>query len=345
MKVAGKCRASITPYTFDTMRRLFSIIALTITLIVLCSCSDTKNSTDVPLSATERIIQDAKRLYKEASVVATGICLSTHIGENGSVCSDVELINITTGKINSGDIIHCINSNLTVSKEYLLYLSNSPYIELPDNEFSFSPIGSSSIFEISNDKVNWYGTNMELEELNQVMLEYNNIVTAPSVTYYYSELNELINDAEEIFIGRVVYMTDMTPSLIKSYSGSTASEKTVDASFVSVHALGSLKGKLNYGDNITIVFIPNTLQLMTNSLTLDSISFPQSNVESLYTGNEYVFFLIASPDSKQYYYFPVNPVQGWISLGGDHVYPHALNAPFSNISSLDALITAIKNVL
>lgn len=327
------------------MRKLFSIIALILMLIALCSCSDTKNSTDVPLSATERIIQDAKRLYKEASVVATGICLVTHIGENGSICSDVELTNITAGKINSGDIVHCINSNLTVSKEYLLYLSYSPYIELPDNEFSFSPIGSNSIFEISNDKVNWYGTNMDLEELNQVMLEYNNIVTAPSTTYYYSKLDELVNDAEEIFIGRVFDMTDITPSLIKSYSGSIASEKTVDTSFVSVNVLGSLKGKLNYGDSITIVFIPNTMQLMTNSLNLDAVSFPQSNVEPLYNGNEYVFFLIASPDSKQYYYFPVNPIQGWISLSGDHIYPHALNTPFSNISSLDALITAVKNVL
>lgn len=315
-------------------------ILLILTALLFCSCGRGGDG-QVPLAASERILQDSKRLYKDAVLVATGVCVNTYVGIDGKTCSDVSITDVIAGSEAKDTLIHCADIDLKVSHEYLLYLSDSPQRDDPDGEFMFAPVGGSA-FEISDDDVIWYGNNIKLEEIISNMSDYNDIITVPDSCYLHTELSPLVSGADEIFIGKVTEAVPKDAIRVKSYSGNTSQVSTPQVSLTKITVLGSIKGKLKYGDDIQMACITDNVLSMLNSVTLEPESYVPGRVVLPKKNAYYVFFLIDGPDPKQPYYFPVNPIQGWVSLDKDVISPNHYNTALAHYTTLEALLNAIK---
>ena len=298
----------------------------------------------MPLSADERIFQDAKRLYKDSALVITGQCMESYIGGNGEPCSDIYITDVIAGSESPDELIHCLNTELKQGREYLLYLSDEPQRTGADNETVFVPVGE-SVFEISGNNVIWYGDRVRLEQIKQNMAEYNGIITVPGDVYLHPELGMLVSGADEIFIGRAAQAEPPEAREVKSYSGNTSQVSTPRVSVTSIEVLGSIKGTLRYGDMISMACITEDVLSMVNSVSLEVESLQPNGVTLPKENAYYVFFLIDSPDSKQPYYFPVNPIQGWVTLDKDSVSPHRDNTPLLPYSTLEALLNVVKNAV
>ena len=84
---------------------------------------------------------------------------------------------------------------------------------------------------------------------------------------------------------------------------------------------------------------------MVNAATLLSEPYTKEQVGALQAGGIYLFFTVKGPDAKQSYSFMVNPMQGFVRVTGDVLSDTAGNRAMRGVSSLDAAVMAIRDIL
>lgn len=318
-------------------------ISAVLTSAMLCSCASPTRVDAISVIPSERALQESRRQYRDAELIVNGRCTGNHTDSNGAICADYEITEVLAGSAKVGDSIHCPNSSAEVGESYLLYLSVGEDVFYSEDLISYS--SNSQPLHITNDMVDWAGTKVDFKALKNDMKQLNSVITIPAASYFHSSLNQLVLNTDNIFIGKVTAMPELTSTKTRSSDSGVSIENSYDASIVTVKAFGSIKGHVNYGQEISLVYTKDMMSELIDSETLEVKDYESSHATPLKEGSTYLFFVNAGPDAKQEFYFPVNPIQGFAYLNGDKITVSTYNTALNGFDSLTPLVKRMQLVM
>lgn len=291
----------------------------------------------------DRALAEARQNYRDASLVVRGTCLQRHIDAEGRDCYDLSIRSVFAGSAQSGDMIHCI-SPMKEGQEYLLYLAEGEDVFHTEDMQDYVLVSGAPL-EISDGQVAYNGQQIQLSALLQDMAALDAMITTPANIYYYDTLGALALAADDIFIGKVEQVPALQEMQLRSQGNGATVERTLPVSVVEVTAYGSIKGAHNYGDKVSLVYCPGLNADMVSAATLAAESFTAAQAPGLRAEGIYLFFTIDGPDGKQDYSFPINPMQGFVSLQADHLSPSRANRAMTGVQLLDDAVMLIHQAL
>ncbi|MDR0840422.1 MAG: hypothetical protein LBN26_03420 [Christensenellaceae bacterium] len=321
------------------MNRKIKLFALAICIAMLfTSCA-----LPAHVQSEESALVQARQNYRSAALVVSGICEREHIDVEGNPCYDLSIERVLAGQAIVGDIVHC-NTAMQNGERYLLYLqqgADTPYAEDMENY----TLVNDEVCAIAGDRVRVGGQSVALSELLRDMAKLDAIISVPSEVYYYETLAPLVKAADDIFIGQVSYVPPLHDTQFRSQSNGATSEHTLPASIVQVTAYGGIKGALKYGDTLRLVYAPAMSADLLSAATLTAVRYGEADAPALQEGDICLFFITQSPDAKQEYCFPVNPMQGFVRVRNNELQAGAVNRALRDYAVLDDAVNAIRAAL
>jgi hypothetical protein len=321
-----------------SVRGKIRLVALLLCVLLLGACAS-----PVPAGTYEnlRALQEARRQYRNSSLVVRGKCVETHIDTKGLACYDLEITEVIAGEADTGDVIHS-GKAMDTGGEYLLYLSEGEDALYAEDTAGYTL--EAGPLPVKDGSVLWDGTNIGYSELMRDIGEMSSVIVAPAKTYYYNKLEDLVKASDEIFIGRVTQMPRLREIPFRTRDEGVSTESSPLASVVTVQAFGSVKGSTRYGDTVELVY---SREMAANLLYADTLAALTERypVSLLREGDLYVFFLNRGPDAKQSYMFPVNVYQGSVRLSGDTLYAPNSNSALEGYDSLVPLVRDMRKAL
>ncbi|OQB23884.1 MAG: hypothetical protein BWY11_01537 [Firmicutes bacterium ADurb.Bin182] len=292
-------------------------------------------------SPDPKVMQEARRRYRDSTLVIKGVCTGTHINSEGLMCYDLEITEIIAGEADKGDRIHSTHP-MSEGGEYLLYLSGGEDVLHAEDVTGYTL--QDDPLPVTDGMVVWDASSVKLEDLMEDIEQIKKIVAAPANFYFHNELSGLVGAADEILIGRVKELPVLKELPFRTRSEGVSTESNPRASIAVIEAYGSVKGKANYGDTLSLIYCPESVAsiLDADTLTAFALRYP---VPRLREDELYLFFLNYGPDAKQPYMFPVNIYQGFVRLAGDTLYVPNSNAALKDYRSLTPLVKDIKDIL
>ncbi len=326
------------------IRKLRLVYALLCGLM-LCACAAPAANVVVSSPLTEeRVLTDVRTQYRNASLIVAGICEGSHVDAQGATCYDLSVTDIYAGNAGIGDTIHCTAGAMNTGERYLLFLGNGEDVNHAEDMTGFTLLSDGPL-PIMDSEVIWDGKRLALSALQAEINQLSTVISAPAPVYYYDSFSSLADAAEEIFIGRVVNLPEMTSQSFSIRNGGAVEKTQCNAAVATIEAYGSIKGALGYGQRIQMVYSPENVSGMLDAATLQHMEFTVGQTPRLLEDNVYVFFLLAGPDAKQTDYFPVNPVQGFVALSGDDLSVCTANTPLRPYRKLTPLVQALQSEL
>ncbi len=316
-------------------------IALALAAFV-CACAA---PTGVNLS-DERALSDVQRIYKSAAMVVMGECLQSHINSNGDTCYDLSVTEVIAGNALAGDVIHCTEGAMKDGQSYLLYLAEGEDMYHTEDMMRYKLLSDGPLPVSESGIVDFGGTQLGLSDIKQDIARMDAVITAPAMAYYHKTLAALSEAADEVFIGRVKSVSPERSMAFRSHTDGTTVENTLPASIAVVEAYGVLKGALNYGDEIELVYSPAMSANLVDAGTLKTVSYGAEDAPELLEDEVYLFFLQQSPDAKQAYRFSVNPMQGYVRVDtGDNVHVPYVNRALQGYRDLADLVEELRKIM
>ncbi|MDD3920692.1 MAG: hypothetical protein PHO41_05960 [Eubacteriales bacterium] len=319
------------------MRKRLSVLAACLAALLLVSaCS-------APVSTTPELPTGLRLQYRDAALIVSATCKETHTNAGGEPCCDVLVGDVLAGDMQTGALLHCPNTAMTVDNTYLLYLTPGPdtfYAEdVPGYTVSGEPL------PVMDSEVLFEGERVSLSALKDDIKVLSSIISAPAPVLYYNTLATLVDASDEIFVGRVSELQDTKNHSFLIRDGGATEKAQYNAQLVTVEAYASMKGSFRYGEKLTFIHCPDRAANMLDAVTLQPMGHGADEAPSLFDRQVYLFFLKRGPDPKQNYYFGVNPIQGYAYVAGDLLESSFLNDALSDYSSLTELALAIQTVM
>lgn len=320
------------------------MVAILVLMAVLCLGMGTAGCA-LPAGSTgeARLLARARQDYRNASLVVSGTCLQTHVNAQGVNCFDLTVEEVLAGQAEEGDVIHC-TSPMTAGESYLLYLQKGEDVPHTEDMQGYTLVSGQPL-ALSQGSVILDGIAISLETLLADMAKLDAMISAPSSIYYYDGLAELVEAADDIFIGRVEAQEGPKDTQFHAQSNGTTVEHTIPATMLQITAYGGIKGAMKYGDQVELVYAPGMGEDMVNAATLAAEPYTAEQAPQVETGGIYLFFTLKGPDAKQDYIFPINPVQGFIQIHNDELTVPYGNRAMLSMDSLDQAVRAIRSML
>ena len=294
----------------------------------------------------ERALSDVQRIYKNAALVVMGECMQSHINSDGDTCYDLFVEEVIAGSAEPGEVIHCTQGAMKDGETYLLYLAEGEDAYHTEDMRRYELLSDEPLPVSEKGTVAFEGAKLALSDIKRDMERMDAVITAPATAYYYKSLETLIEATDEIFIGRVTSISPMENMAFRSQTGGTIVENTLPAAVAQVEAYGVLKGALNYGDTVELVYSPAMSANLVDAATLKAVSYGESNAPELEEDGVYLFFLMHSPDAKQAYRFSVNPMQGYVQVEpDDSVRVSYVNRALAGCRELGSLVWEIRSIM
>lgn len=319
------------------------LLAALLTMLLACACAVPAGLSQ-PTDDAEHALAAIRQSYRSAQLVVRGTCLQTHTDASGAPCAAIEVDEVLAGSAKTGDILHCTASGLKEGGSYLLFLEQGEDVHYSEDEIGFNVLASDAV-ETTGGMAKLKTAGITLAEVRTEIARLDAVVSAPATNYYYTALTEMADAADEIFIGRVASDTALTTTSFRSQEGGGTVEQELPAALVRVEAYGAVKGALKYGDMVDLIYAPAMSADTVDAATLTAITYGENAVPMLRKGQICIFFLIKGPDSKQNYYFPINPFQGYVRLDGDELQVSYVNTAIMNYAELTPLVLDIRNAL
>lgn len=327
------------------MTKKLRLICALLCGLMLCACAAPAANVVVPSPLTEeRVLTDVRTQYRNASLIVEGVCEGNHIDAQGATCYDLSITDIYAGDASLGDTIHCTSGNMNTGERYLLFLGNGEDVNYAEDVLGFTLLSDKPLPIVDSDVI-WDGKRLALSALQAEIDQLATVISVPAPVYYHDNFSSLADAAQEIFIGRVVNLPEMTSQSFSIRNGGAVEKTQCDAAVATIEAYGSVKGALGYGQRIQMVYCPENVGGMLDAATLQHMEFTAGQTPRLLEDNIYVFFLLAGPDAKQKNYFPVNPVQGFVALSGDDLSVCTANTPLRPYRKLTPLVQALQSTL
>ncbi|MEL7610298.1 MAG: hypothetical protein AAGU74_12470 [Bacillota bacterium] len=324
------------------MKKLFIMLLALCTLLSACA-APVKESAKLEIQPNELVLQSARTQYRSASLVVRGICTREHKDANGNPCYDVEVTTVIAGDCAVGNIVHCSSSVLELGGEYLMYLKQGEDAYYSEDTTGYILLDNSPLL-IKDGKVTWDNISIDVGVLLADIAGQRSVIVAPATSYYYAQLNALAAGTQQIFIG-VVESIATQEREFRTVDNGASTENTRRVSIAKIQAYGSIKGELKYGDAITLIQARQSTVETVDDKTLSVKTFGATQIPSLVEGGVYLFFVNRGPDPKQEYYFPVNPVQGYVALDGDALKPSSANEALNGYKELTQLVQRLHYTL
>lgn len=329
-------------------KRVQVLAGLLCLLVLCCACSAPiiapTSVTPGPSQQQEKLLSDVRTQYRNASLVISGVCEGDHIDATGATCYDIRVTEVHAGNANVGDLVHCRSHAMQEGESYLLFLNEGEDVHYAEDTLEFSLLSDEPL-PILDGNVVLNGQRLDLKTFNEEISRLSNVIHAPAPIYFYNSLEELVDAADEIFIGRVRDLTATADYTFSVRNGGSVEKAQYEASLATIEAYGSIKGVLRYGEQIELVHCPSRIGGMQDAATLQLKGYTKDDALHLEKDGLYVFFLINGPDKKQNYLFPLNPLQGYIELSGETLYVDVKNAPLRPYQNLTALVNELKSAL
>lgn len=311
--------------------------------LVLSACTALTGSS----VSDEKVCSDVQRLYRNASLIVIGKCVQNHIDENGAQCSDLVIDGVLAGTSKDGILIHCPGAAMKDGASYLMYLaSDESATYYTEDALGYTLLTDAPIAIDDEGVITFNGVKISLTSIEADMKAQSAVITAPADSYYYKDINSLVEACDRIFIGRIKKMPEPTDTAFRMSGEGSVVENTLRACVLTVTAYGSIKGDTHYGDELNVIYCPSLCDDITDAATLKSLTYTCADATEPEQGGVYMFFLVRSPDGKQDYLFGVNGIQGFASLDtNDQVHVNYRNGALSGFFSLDLLVRAIRNAI
>jgi len=309
-------------------------------MLLLYACA-----TPVGIMDTDgRAHSDAQRIYRDASLVVRGVCERNHVNAYGVSCYDFRVDEVIAGAAEVGSFIHITDGAMKDEEEYLLYLVEGEDAFYTEDTNTYTLLTDAPL-KITNGKVTLFGVKLSLSDIKRDIAAVKSVITMPYNSYYYKELAALVNAADDIFIGEVLYTPALASRRFRADADGTSVENEMPASIVRVKALGVAAGAFNYGDVVELVYAPSMSSDIIDAATLRPVSYGEMQAPALEQGKIYMFFLVKGPDAKQNYHFAVNPMQGYVEIEGNDVFCSYVNSALVRYRNLNDLIIDIRAAL
>ncbi|MDL2257903.1 hypothetical protein LJC42_01925 [Eubacteriales bacterium OttesenSCG-928-K08] len=329
------------------MKNTWRIIVLPLLCCFLFSaCSAPSSFTQGTVSsAEERVLTDVRTQYRNASLIVRGDCCSTHINSDGLECHDMDVTEVLAGNASVGDRIHIPNGGMTKDQSYLLFLGEGEDVPHAEDVTGYTLLLDAPL-PIVDSEVIWEGKRLSLNALKEELEQLGTIVSAPAPVSYYDQLDALTEAADEIFIGEIVSLPEMSTYSLSIRDGGATEKAQYEASLATIRVRGSIKGSVGrYNSELQLFYCPERVSGMLDASTLQLTQFDSSSLLELKEGGTYLFFLLNSPDAKQDYYFPINPIQGFVEISQDDLYASSSNTPVLPYDTLTSLVRALHDAL
>ncbi len=328
------------------MAKKLMVVGLLMCVLFVCACAISPAALPVSTEQTDaRVLSNARVQYRNASIIVAGTCIQSHINLKGENCFDLLVSEVLAGDAGAGDLIHCASGSMDVGSEYLLYLGQS----MEEVNYAEDTAGyillSEAPLPILDSEVFWQGARVPLSALKEDIARLSEVISAPAPLQYYDTLNSLAFAAQEIFIGRVISLSGQTEQSFSIRNGGVAEKTQFPAEIAVVEAFGSIKGTFRYAQRIELVHCPARMGELVDAATLQPKGLQESQAAPLVEGGYYLFFLEKGPDDKQSYYFPINPLQGYVGLQAEELTVPAFNRTLSMYRELTPLVQALRESL
>lgn len=308
------------------MKKILLFALLSVCCIPLFSCSRAKT---VLNKTEEHKLQD---IYRSSTVIAYAKC--TGVSEQNGYAS-FETKKVLYGTV--GDTFFFESSDMNVDSEYLFFLDTT------NNKTQFNEnIGV--YMRRDGDVLCLNESEYTVNSIESYIREYSAVITMPAHTYFYDTRAKLLDNCTDIIIGRLNSSSKAETKSIYQKTEATSVERMMKCNSSSVSVISTLRGDIQRGSTIEVLFGPETVYSMTDISTLSTVSLQSKDIADLENGKYYIFFLNASLDPKQEYYFPVNPIQGWIYLNKDLLSAAEQNKLFEDCTQLKALVGELNSV-
>ena len=318
------------------------VVMLMCIAMLLCACTATSDAA----ATNDAAIHNMQRLYRSSSLVVVASCFRTHTDAAGESCADVKGERTVAGSLaSSGDTLHCPSSAMKEGESYLLYLTTGDDVYQTEDVDRFSIVNDTP-FRVEGDLVYASGAILDMAAIESDIANASRTVSVQLVSKYYRSVSSLSVGSDYIFIGRIKKFPKQQPMDFRSNDSGAIVENRLPASLISVEVYGSLKGGLNYGDNIQLVYCPAMCQDIIDAATLKPAACAEDKLPVPEEGGTYLFFLCKGPDEKQDYYFGVNPIQFMAELDDNNtISVGSANRAFNGYRTLDAVVKTIRKVL
>lgn len=320
-----------------------AVSALLIALfsILLCISPDVSRK---GASQRSRALGELRSAYRAAEVVASGECVSAFFSDSGEERRIIKLNEIVAGSASAGDELCLATDSMTVGESYLVYLSALDDAYNAGDTPVYSLLTKSAL-KLSDGKVKTGTASISYQELILDIKSLMSVVAAPSELYYYHDIASLTGSCDAIFIGNVTRMSDYDSMQFRSEDNGTSVQNTLSAAKADVEVYGAIKGGMKYGEKVTLIISPDMGGSMIDAQTLKTVGGSKGSIPQLMLNRTYVFFALRGPDVKQLYYYPVNPVQGYVRLKGEELWVNDSNELLANYYALTPLVNDIKRVM
>lgn len=278
-------------------------------------------------------------LYREADGVMLATCTRVTRLEGQPTRSRFRIDDEIDGLSFGGEDVTLIAEALP-GQQYLIYVRRFADPDTGENDgIEVVPGG---LIAVDEGQAVYGGAGFALESVLSDIERQKKILSVPAAGYYYGDLASLAAACGEIVVGRVLSVSDPTPTLCRSSSRGESTLSTLDEIFISISVENALSGSASPGQKLSVVLEPWYARPVTNALDLTPHTVPVPPESSPRVGSSYVFFLIKSGDSKSPVYFTVNPYEGYVLLAGDTLVCPYYNGALAGVPDIKKLAEELR---
>ena len=305
------------------LKRICYLLIIIMCAMLLFSCSYDKTE----LSSEQKFA--ASEMYRSSCACVRVKCKSS---ADSFGYAKFEVLNVLCGSCR--DIIYVESEKCAEGDEYLVFL--------PDTDGERYVRKDISYLQIKNNEINLCGQAVNYSSVRNYITELNNVISVPYSVYYYETRSEMFAGCTDIIIGKPERKPETSERKVYSHTDTTSIDKSMKCTDISIRVVSSLIGDTVSGDTVHAVYMQETVSSMTDTATLNTVSLGVKDIGELIPENYYVFFLQKSEDTKQNYYFAINPIQGWVQLSADNITAADKNTLFEDCPRLKNLTAELR---
>lgn len=282
-------------------------------------------------------VYELRGAYRNAASVICARCLENYTASNLVERSTFVVEEVVSGNsIKSGEIVSVIG-RFEKGASMILYLSE-PVTELYQSEVDAYNVINDAAYAIKNDSIKLHdGVSVTIDQIKEDIKELEKEIMIPSRYLYSDNIGGVMEHSDNIFIGKVQKVEVNEEADVYSIDHGEETHRKSKVYEITVEVTDGLIWWSYEGDIVKIIMTDDDYDNIYSAKTEDHFdSTVKYNIPSV--GNEYLFFLINSPDKKCSNMFFLNMYQGFIRKIEKNTFPNSENEPFKDYTKMSDLI-------
>ena len=280
-------------------------------------------------------------LYRDAERILLCSCIRVETAEDGEPRPRFRIDEVLEGP-EPDSRFFSFACAAAAGAQYLLYLKTP---EPTEEEQKPSPvIMTGAPIPVEDGRLIWENRAYSVDSVRRDIARQRAILTVPSQSFYYDDLDSLALACDQIVIARVLSVGDPVETVCRSVEKGESTLSTVEQIFVRIKVENGFYGGLPYGTRLTVAISPDYSRPVINATDLTPVSFPTGPTARPTPGSVYIFFLLENEDPRSEVYFPVNPYEGCVLLLENNIIHSYYNNAFLDIYDLKLFSRRLQEI-